>query len=138
MKSKPAEPAKRGRPSDLTPERTRTICEALEQGLSDGLAAQLAGVAPSTLAGWKKRGADPQEVDYVEFLTAYKKAEAKFAQAHLCLIAAAATDPKNWTASAWLLERRFPDDFGRRERVEATVDARVNVVTVKLPEKKAL
>jgi len=39
----------------------------------------------------------------------------------LAIIERAAKDG-NWTAAAWSLERRRPDVYGRRQRVEATVE----------------
>ena len=38
----------------------------------------------------------------------------------MALIAKAAGEG-NWQAAAWWLERRFPERWGRRERVDATV-----------------
>ena len=32
---------------------------------------------------------------------------------------ASAESPANWTAAAWLLERKWPQQFGRCERVAA-------------------
>jgi hypothetical protein len=34
---------------------------------------------------------------------------------HLKNIRVAAEDPKQWRASAWLLERKFPDHYGKRK-----------------------
>ena len=53
-------------------------------------------------------------------VTAVEKAEDEAEATYTALVAEAAVDPKNWTAAAWWLERRRPDHFARRERVEMT------------------
>ncbi len=31
----------------------------------------------------------------------------------------------NWTAAAWLLERKYPDEFGRREKQEVKISGEI-------------
>ena len=52
--------------------------------------------------------------------TAIEKAEAEAEATYSTIVANAAVDPKNWTAAAWWLERRHPEDYAKRERVEMT------------------
>ncbi len=64
-------------------------------------------------------GALPEaEGAYLRFYRATKAAVAEHVRSRLELIATAAADPKHWTAAAWSLERRYPAEFGRRERHE--------------------
>lgn len=42
----------------------------------------------------------------------------------LVLQAAMRQHPSSWQAAAWLLERRWPDDFGLKQRVEISIDLR--------------
>jgi hypothetical protein len=50
--------------------------------------------------------------------TSIEKAEGEAEAVYTRIVADAAV--KNWTAAAWWLERRRPEDFARRERVEMT------------------
>lgn len=61
-------------------------------------------------------GFDPTEWPFVAFAVATEKALASFEATHLRNIArAASSGPERWQASAWLLERRFPELYGRPE-----------------------
>lgn len=111
------------RPSKLTPQTTATLCEALTAGAYLETASRAAGIAPSTLHGWLKRGRlaeqsdDPQNDDlpFLELLEAVKKAQAAAEIAALKVIREA-SDRGTWQAAAWFLERSNPDAWGRDRR----------------------
>jgi hypothetical protein len=92
--------------------------DALRLGATRRAAAAAGGFARQTFYEMIK---DPT------LLTEVEKAEAEAEFTHVSNIARASIDPKNWTASAWWLERRHPDDFGRRDRLEVKVDMRTVV-----------
>lgn len=104
-----------GRYTKLTPAVQLSICASIKAGLGDGDSAIRAGVAPSTLCEWKARGEHGEE-PFKAFLEAVTEAEVQFKEHHIQLIARHAK--KTWNASAWLLERKFPQEFGQRQRVE--------------------
>lgn len=58
------------------------------------------------------------------FATEVEKAEGEAEATYSAIIAKATVDPKNWTAAAWWLERRHSHDYGRKDRVEMTIDLR--------------
>lgn len=94
---------------------TELVCRALRAGATLQSAASYAGIAESTLWDWLKNGrrADgdtPQRA----FAFAVDKALAE------CVVGAVAkiSDADDWRAHAWLLERRFPSDFGQVTRTE--------------------
>ncbi len=62
----------------------------------------MAGVSESSYYSWLNK--------YPEFSEAIKKATIQFKRVHLSKIAA----DESWQASAWILERRFPDEYGKR------------------------
>lgn len=101
-----------GRPSKLTPEVSKAICDALRVGATHRMAADYAGVDPATFQRWL---ADPR-AQFREFRESVKRAEAKGDIAALAVIQKAA-DGGQWQAAAWRLERRHPDEFGRRQVV---------------------
>lgn len=122
-----------GRPTALTPEVRRTVVQAIRGGVYAHVAAQHAGIAPSTYYGWMARGRAerdrllamieegedrPAPLDserpFLEFLEAVSRADAE-AEIVATLKVRQADD---WRAAAWYLERRHPDRYGRRSQVE--------------------
>ena len=91
------------------------ITEALQGGNTRRTAAAYAGISPRTLQRWLKRGREEDEGEYVDLLRHVEMAEA---DATVCMVAAVmkAAQSGEWRAAAWWLERRYPDDWGRRPR----------------------
>jgi hypothetical protein len=103
-------PTKRkpGRPSKYTPDRIKKIIDGIKKGNYKGVAARAAGVDPSTLSEWENK--------YPEFSNQVKEAEASGETDLIDIIKSAAR--RNWTAAAWLLERRWPDKWSRDRIVQ--------------------
>ncbi len=112
--------ARRGRRSKLTPEVQETICRYVRQGLTYETAARAAGISESTFYRWRARGEKAQRGKFRQFWEAVKKAEAEAEQRLVERILAASRD--SWQAAAWILERRYPDRWGRRDRVKHETD----------------
>ncbi|MBI1296676.1 hypothetical protein GC175_17105 [bacterium] len=116
------------RPGLLTDQRQALICKALKEGASYRLAASVGGISYECLNKWRKAGIaelerrEKEDVDddptararqmYVDFYLATEQAEAERAMLALKRIKRAGA--KNWTAEAWYLERRYPQEFGRQ------------------------
>jgi len=118
-----------GNITKLTPERQDTICKAIRLGATYLLAAQAAGITYATLWAWMDKGKNGVAQIYVDFLDAVKKEEALHSQECLENIRSAGFHHQQWTAAAWLLERRYPREYGkeaelilRSERIEAKLD----------------
>ena len=109
-----------GRPTKLTPALQQKICEAVRAGNYLQTAAAFAGVHKTTLHRWLRFGAEEQRGQYHEFAQAVEKAQADSEARDVALIAKAAGEGV-WQAAAWRLERKFPDRWGRRDRIDATV-----------------
>jgi hypothetical protein len=75
-------------------------------------AAAFAGVHKSTLYEWLKKGAKSKSGIYKEFSDAVKKALAEAEVRDVAIISQAAKE--SWQASAWRLERKFPDKWGKK------------------------
>lgn len=88
-----------------SPKVVELICKAVSKGQTYRHACALVGITVGTLCHW--RNTKP------EFSEALRKADAKFITRNLALIEKGAK--RNWFAAAWLLERKFPQDFARRE-----------------------
>ena len=122
---------KLGRPTLLDEDRLNRITEALENGTAARHAIRAAGVTHTTYYNWLERGRkerdrrnanlpeDPTETPFLDFLDAVEKAEAVAATSHMQNIAQTALNG-TWQASAWILERRFPRDYGRFDRNEVS------------------
>ncbi|SIS88550.1 hypothetical protein [Alicyclobacillus vulcanalis] len=108
-----------GRPTKLTPELQKKICDAIRAGAYIETAAAYAGVNKTTLYDWLRRGARSKSGIYREFSDAIEKALAEAEMRDLLIIGKAAEE--NWQAAAWRLERKFPERWGRKDRM--TVDA---------------
>ena len=101
-----------GRRSKRTPERESRLLSALSAGNTRQAACFYAGISDETLANWMRRS--------LEFLERVKKAEAD-AEVRMVAQVARAAQEGTWQAAAWWLERRRPEDYGRRDRVEVTL-----------------
>lgn len=102
------------RPTKRTPELEKALLDQVRAGLGKDRAADAVGIARQTLYEWDKR--------IPTFSDALKKAQADFQTRMLLKIEQAAEDPKHWTAAAWRLERLFPDEFARRDRLQVGGD----------------
>lgn len=109
------------RPSKLTPEVSERIVRAIRAGNYPEVAAAHAGIHASTYYRWMERGAlageAPEDDPYRHFRAEVARALADSEAAEVGLVVQAARGG-DWRAAAWVLERRFPDRWARRERVE--------------------
>lgn len=123
-----------GRPSKLTPETCKAIVDGITIGMPYHAAAQAAGITYETFNNWMNRGKKAKSGRYFQFFQDIKEAESRGIRNNLILITKAAKEG-SWQASAWILERRHPEDFGRREKVNMNADMKHSGgVTVYLPE----
>ena len=108
-----------GRKSKLTEELVLRAVELISQGNYVSTVCAHLGIGESTWYRWMEQGEQANRGRYREFWEAIKKAETEAEiQALRGVLAAGKT---NWQAYAWYLERKFPDKYGRRERLEADV-----------------
>lgn len=99
-----------GRPTKLDADVARKIVEFIRAGSHAEPAAAACGIHRVTLYRWMKRGERQSRGIYRDFYDAVMRAEAESELRHLMLISKAA--PTDWRASAWLLERRWPNRYG--------------------------
>jgi hypothetical protein len=109
-----------GRPTKCTPEVIAEYCRCIvEDEVTLAAAAALAGIdSYATIQNWRRLGAEGKS-PYRAFLAAEEKALAEWQRDRLREMKAAGS---NWVRPAWQLERRMPDEYGRRERVEHVGD----------------
>ena len=101
------------RPTKLTKELQQQIGESVALGMTYSLAAASAGITYQTFNDWMQKGKNAKSGEYFEFYRHIQKCNAEAALKCLRRLKEAA-DAGNCTVCMWILERRFPEDFGRR------------------------
>ncbi|MFA5176937.1 MAG: hypothetical protein WC440_02150 [Candidatus Omnitrophota bacterium] len=107
----------KNRPLLMTDEVVEQICKLISLGNYECVVAQAVGISQQVLIEWKKRGKNSTHGVYRDFWLKYRKAKAEFitrATARIQKIAFDA-DSKSWQALAWMLERRYPKQYGKKE-----------------------
>ena len=109
-----------------SPEIVKKICDLLKMGNYIHTACDCVGISKDTFYDWIKNKPD--------FSDAIKEAEAKLIARNVQLIATHAL--KNWQAAAWMLERKFPEEWGKIDRINVSgkLDP-LEVVVVKVKTK---
>lgn len=115
--------AKMGRPSKLTKSREKTLLESIKIGMPIMESCQLAGISKTTYYNWKEK-AEENRKEYVDFLDSLKKAEIT-AQKNLIKIISL---DKSWQSKAWILERRWPNAWGRKDKVDVGGEIKHKVI----------
>lgn len=91
-----------------TPKQRQHLIDLLESGLPVTLAAAAAGIGRTTFYNW---------MNDAKFAEQVEAAQARAVAPLLDRIRTAATNGQ-WQAAAWILERRWPGEFGRRDRLQ--------------------
>lgn len=127
-----------GRPTKLTPELQAKIVSAIAAGNYMETAAAYAGISRDSLYEWLKRGRkerlrieagmpkNRRETRYAEFSEAVEKSMAQAEVADIAVIGMAAASGQ-WQAAAWRLERKYPEKYGRRDRMELSAASRSEI-----------
>lgn len=108
-----------GRPSKFTEQTKTKILEGIRLGLEPSRACVLAGLTFETLNLWRTKAIEDKLPAYIEFFEDIEKAKVEHERIHLLNISEAAK-AGTWTASAWTLERMFPDKYSLKTRTEIT------------------
>jgi len=123
-------PKKTGRKSKLTKALILKLATHIKDGMPYKYAAELSGISEATffnyLSAAEKACADITDESilseedglFFEFLECIKKAEAEAIEKKMKLMHRHAS--KKWQAAAWFLERRDPENFGRKDKVSIT------------------
>ncbi|MDY6957667.1 MAG: hypothetical protein SVK08_00785 [Halobacteriota archaeon] len=114
----PENEIKRGRKTKLTPELQNKICQYIRAGNYIITACQAVGISQTTYERWINTGNKSKDGIYSDFVDAIKIAEAESEARNVLIVEKAAIT--TWTAAAWLLERKHPDRWGRKDRHEVT------------------
>ncbi len=131
--------SKKGRRSKCTPELIEEISYHIAVGgLTQKDAAAIVGIDISAIYRYMKRGREefervdgertnvlPAELNYYDFYNALTKAIPHRKETLLMRIAA--HGERSWQPLAWILERTYPEEYGKRTKVEIS-DWRSDVI----------
>jgi len=98
------------KPYKATPERVAIILEALGNGLTQRDASLLAGISEDTLCNWKRTNSEISE-QMGQKLIEYKQRLLKKIEK---------AGEKDWKATAWILERKFKNDWSPNARYDTS------------------
>jgi hypothetical protein len=115
---KPTTPPNVGHPTKYTLENVQAILTALAIGNTAEDSCRAVGVGYSTMREWVGR--------YPEFADAVEKAGAQARQRMVGIVVKVASEG-NWQAAMTYLERRDPEHWGRRERLDVMMDVRRSI-----------
>ena len=104
-----------GRKTKLTPTLQDEIVKRIRAGNYIKVACQAVGISHTAYFDWIKKGEEGIS-PYSEFLYLVKRAESA---AHVHFVAIIASQaPTQWQAAAWWLERKFPDKWAKKEKID--------------------
>lgn len=104
------------RRTKLTPELQRDILQVLSAGATIKDACHYVGIAERTYYAWIEHGEKANSGLYYQFMQAAQKAIASGSVEAVTVIRMAAKE--QWQAAAWFLERKNPQEWARRTKVE--------------------
>jgi succinate dehydrogenase flavin-adding protein (antitoxin of CptAB toxin-antitoxin module) len=117
-------PARIGRPSKaehvLTSEMLDMIGTLLVDGNCKETVAAFLGITRMTWWNWEQRGEREPDSIFGEFLYVVEKAQAA---AEIGMLRSIRFGAPGWQSSAWIMERRFPQRWGRRVEIMVRSEA---------------
>ena len=109
------------KPYKLIDEGIRSrLLQAIRLGSYIEHACFYAGIDSSTFRKWRQK-AEMDIEPYKSFWKEVQLAESEAIMRRLARIEKVAEEG-NWQADAWVLERKYPDKFGRRDRINVNLD----------------
>ena len=133
-------------PKPDDPDIIARFSQAVAIGHPVGTACTLAGMEQSTASRWLTQGEQESAAheangaeepgSHVAFFRAFKASQAEFCARNLGVVTDAANlgGAKGWLPAMTLLERRMPQDFGRRTEVSVKSESVIVHVTATLSE----
>jgi len=127
------------RPTKLTQEMHDAILKCIIAGLSYRYTCDYVGISENTFMEWRRTGeADEEKGEntiYSRLFREVKKAESSAILMRLKNINDASKE--SWQAAAWFLERKYPDDFGKKEKHDLGGEIKLESFLDRLPRNVA-
>jgi len=109
------------RKSKLTKELIKEAYKLVAAGNYDKDVYPILGIDKSTWYRWLSEGETAKSGLKKEFYDTVKKAEKEAIARNVALIQRAAQEG-NWQAAAWWLERKYFEDWGRKDKLDLSAD----------------
>lgn len=122
----PRAAGQRKAPAHLTADVVERVAEAVAEGVPHGVAARLAGVSERAFYYWMRQG--EEEEGTLPALLVQRTKDADAAAVRRALQRLASADKGDWQRWAWVLERRWPADFARRDALSVESNSEVRIV----------
>jgi transposase len=107
-----------GRPTLLTRKLEKEIMQNVELGLAYAEVCRLVGISYSTFLEWQRKGREEEaRAPYRGFVERLDSAKIRGKRNNILGVRLAGRD--DWKALAFLLERQWPEEYGRRQIVDA-------------------
>lgn len=120
--------------SKLDKETLDTMVSMKRRGFSNRDVCRAIGINEATFYRWMKRDSGLHRAA----CKAIKKAEAEYKGELLELILGAARESeRNWCAAAWLLERKYPEEYARGRALSVAEGGAVPQIVLGVEVKKA-
>jgi transposase len=105
-----------GRKTLLYSESKDRLLDAITKGLTINDACEYAGISEQTYYNWLNKDVssiknEEDKKKYLEFLESLKKAQSECQMYCLDFL----MKDKSWQSKAWVLERRFPDRWAKKD-----------------------
>lgn len=131
---------RRGLKSGVVPtlEQNPAIGDEIIQYVRDGMflreATSMVGIHKATVYDWIKKGRVDHdhgiESAYANFFVGVQAALAEAKYDAVTAVRRAGQNPAFWMAAAWYLERRYPQEFGKQDRLQLQHSGQINSATV--------
>ena len=108
-----------GRNCRLTPELQKRICELIKLGNYSKVSAKACGICEGTFYLWLKKGTESKSGKFFEFNKAITRARAEFETT--------AVKEIGTKYKSWLLERRHPERWGRKDFQKVEHSGKVDI-----------
>jgi transposase len=109
-------PRGKGRPSKCTPELIERISELIAKGMPIRLTCGAVGITDACFYLWMQKG-EAGKKEYIDFFSKVEAAKAKAVEGYLDRLEEYSKNGSVY-ATTWFLERRCPEEFGRREKID--------------------
>lgn len=110
-----------GRKTKLNQKLINDAARLLKGGNYIDTVCEFLGIGTSTWFRWMREGEESKSGLKRQFWEAVKKAEAEAEIRLVTDLQKIASEDQKWQAIAWMLERKYPDKWGRKDRLQAEI-----------------
>ena len=111
---------KKRRNEKISKEKIELASKLIEAGNTIQTIFGALGISKQTWYNWLNKGEKAKSGIYRELWEEVQKAESRAEIRYVSIIAKAA--PENWQAAAWWLERKYPERWARKDKVDLSAD----------------